>query len=172
MLRRLLLAGLLVAVAATPGFAASTLQLATGTLTTIMSSELNSIASNGWTAASTVTADNRIGQALNGYLICRIEWNVTFAANPTAAGGFTGWFLKTADGTNFENTPTASIALGRPPDFFLPVTTGQTGTRVMLDVRCPAERFKIVGNLSNTGQTTAASGNTIKILPITIQGNP
>jgi hypothetical protein len=170
MLRRLLLAGLLLAVAA-PAFAGTTLQLATGTLTTIMAGELNSIPSNGWTAASTVTADNRIGQALNGYLICRIEWNVTFAANPTAAGGFTGWFLKTADGTNFETTPTASIGLGRPPDFFLPVTTGQQGTRVMLDVRCPAERFKIVGNLTNTGQTTVASGNSIKILPITIQGN-
>jgi hypothetical protein len=115
--------------------------------------------------------DNRIGQPLNGYLICRLEWNVTFAANPTAAGGLTGWFLSTVDGTNFENTPTASIGLGRPPDFFLPVTTGQTNTRVSVTVRCPAERFQVVGNLTNTGQTTAASGNTLKILPITIQGN-
>lgn len=171
MLRRLLLAGLLLSVAAAPGFAATTLQLAVGNATTVYTTQLDSKASNVWLVAS-ATVDNRITQTLNGYLICRLEWNVTFAANPTAAGGLTGWFLRTTDGTNFENTPTASVGLGRPPDFFLPVTTGQTGTRVMVDVRCPAERFQVVGNLTNTGQTTAASGNTLKILPITIQGNP
>ncbi len=121
---------------------------------------------------ASATYDNRIGQAGNGFTLCRIELVATFGGNPTANTGVSVWFLKSADGgTNFENTPTATIGLGRPPDVVLPVTTGQTGTRVAVDVLCPAERFRFVAKNDGTGQTLAASGNIIRLLPITPQGN-
>jgi len=171
MQKKLLLTVCLIVFLSLPLYAATTLELAVGSVTTALSTELNSKTSNSWTSASSVV-DNRIGQTLNGYMICRVEFQATFAANPTAGGAFTGYFLKNVDGTNYEDTPTATVGLNRLPDFVIPVTTGQTGTRAIVDVRCPAERFKAVGQLTATGQTTAASGNTLKILPITIQGNP
>ena len=171
MTRRLLsLVSLLVCL--TSAWAATTLQLAVGTVTTALNTEMNSIGSNGWTAAS-ATIDNRIGQTLQGSLLCRVEALVTYAASPTAGGAITGWFLKTVDTTNFENTPTATIGLNRLPDFVIPATTGQTGTRASVDVRCPAERFKVVVQNTASGQSWNGGGvNFLKILPITLQGNP
>lgn len=147
-----------------------TTELAVGTVTTVLSTELNSLGNNAFSVASGIM-DNRIGQTLNGYLICRIEGKFTFAASPTANTGVSGWFLKNVDATNYEDTPTSSIALGRAPDFVLPVTTGQTATRVIVDIMCPAERFKVVAKNDGTGQAMSASANTIKVLPVTWQGN-
>jgi len=170
-MRRLLASVFALLLTCSTVFAASTIELAVDTATSALTTELNSLASNGWTAAS-AAIDNRIGQTLKGYTICRVEGNFTYAANPTAGGAFIGYFLKNVDGTNYENTPTSSVGLNRLPDFVLPATTGQTGTRVMVDVRCPAERFKVVGQNASTGQAMAASGNTVKILNITLQGQP
>jgi hypothetical protein len=169
-MKKLLMLGLLLWALVAPGQAAVTTEWATGSATTLLSTELNTLTNNSFSSAS-ATYDNRIGQTGNGYTICRFELVATFAANPTANTGISLWILRTTDGTNFENTPTSSVALGRPPDVVLPVTSGQTGTRVMIDTLCPAERFKVSVKNDATGQSTAASGNTIKILPITSQGN-
>jgi hypothetical protein len=52
----------------------------------------------------------------------------------------------------------------------LPVTTGQTGTRVVRRVVCPWGNWKPVAKNDGTGQSLAASGNTIKIRPVTPEG--
>lgn len=152
------------------GHTATTLELATGTSVNALTTELNSLANNAWTAAS-ATIDNRIGQTMNGYMVCRVEFAGTFAANPTAGGAITGFFLKTVDGTTFETTPTATVGLNRLPNFVIPVMTGQTASKVSIDVLCPAERFKVCLQNTATGQAMAASGNTVKIMPVTPQGN-
>src|ERR1043166_4214105 len=162
---------LLLALQISFAYAAVTTEWATGALTTVLSSELNSLSNNGFSSASSAF-NNAIGQTGNGYTICRVELVATFAANPTANTGVSVYFLKGTDATpNFENTPTSSIGLGRPPDVVLPVTSGQTGTRVAVDVLCPAYQFKVSAKNDGTGQAMAASGNTIKILMITPKGN-
>ena len=169
-MKKLLVLGLLLWALVTRLQAAVTTEWAVGSVTTLLSTELNSLGNNSFSSAS-ATYDNRIGQTGNGYTACRIELVATFAANPTANTAVVLWFLKSADGTNFENTPTSSIGLGRPPDVVLPVTSGQTGTRVMVDTLCPAERFKVSVKSDGVGQAMAASGNTVKLLPVTPQGN-
>jgi len=140
-----------------------------GSQTSVLTTELNSIASNGFTAAS-AAFNNTVGQTGDGYVLCDVEGVFTFGANPTANTAVVLWFLMAADGTNYENTPTASITLGRAPDVVLPVTAGQTGTRVTRRILCPWGLFKAVAKNDGTGQTLAASGNTVKIRPITIEG--
>lgn len=170
-MKRLTLLILLLALWAAPSWAAVTTQWAVGTTTTLLSTELNSLANNGYSSAS-ATYDNRQGQTGNGYTACRLELNATFAANPTANTAVILWFLKSTDGgSTFENTPTSSVGLGRPPDVVFPVTTGQTGTRVSIDTLCPAERFKVSVKSDGVGQAMSASGNTVKLQPQTPQGN-
>jgi hypothetical protein len=153
--------------------AATTLELAVGTLTTALNTEMNSIANGGYTAAGPVI-DNRIGQSGNGYMQCRVVGHFVFAAAPSSGGSITGWFLKNGDPTTpvYETTPTGSITLTRLPDFVIPAVTGSATTDTSVDVRCPAERFKVVILNFATNQTLNGGGvNTIKLLPITIQGN-
>jgi hypothetical protein len=172
-MKRLLSLLVVLALLASPVSAAQTLQLAVGTLTTALTTEMNSIGNNGWTTASGVI-DNRITQTMNGYLLCRVIVHVVFVTtNPNTGGAVTGWFLKNHDPTTplYETTPTASIGQNRVPDFVIPVVTGQLTTDVSVDVRCPAERFKVVVQNTASGQTWAATLNTLKLLPITIQGN-
>src|SRR6266446_4054145 len=107
-----------------------------GTQTSLLTTELNSLANNAFTVAS-AAFNNTIGQTGDGYIACDIEGVFVFAANPTANTGVLIWFIMAPDGTNYENTPTASITLGRAPDVVLPVTAGQTGTRVTRRILCP-----------------------------------
>jgi hypothetical protein len=171
MLKRIGVLVLAMSLLVSPAFAAITIQLAVGTATSVLTTELNSLGNNNWTAASAVF-DNRIGQTGNGYMMCRMELFAVFAANPSAGGSLTGYFLTTVDGgTNYETTPTSSIAQQRLPDFVIPVVTGQTTTRTGITVRCPAGQFKVVAQNTATGQAMAATNNTLKLLPITLQGN-
>ena len=141
-----------------------------GSPTTLLSTELNSLANNGFTAASATYNNTVGGGGGDGSVRCLIEGSFTFVAAPTPNSAVFVWFLKALDDTNFENTPTTSISLGRGPDVTLPVTGGQTSTRVSRLVECPPGLFKTVATQQGTGQAMAASGNTIKIRPVTIQG--
>jgi hypothetical protein len=172
-MKKLFVFGLLLWACVTPLQAQVTTKLATGALTTVLSTELNNLVNNGFTSASSVF-NNAIGQTGNGYPICRVEGFFTFAAQPTANTGVSVWFLKATDATpTFESTPSSTLTLGRPPDVVLPVTTGtsQTVTRVAVDVLCPAYQFKVSAKNDGTNQSMAASGNTIKILMIAPQGS-
>jgi len=150
--------------------AAITIKYLVGAPTTLLTTGLNSLANNTCSSVS-ANYDNRIGQTGDGATVCRMEFNGTFASAPTANTAVTGWFLKTVDGTNFEDWPSTCSNFGRPPDYVLPVTAGQTTTRVAVDVPCPAERFRVGVRNDGTGQSMAASGNTVKVLPIYQQGN-
>ena len=165
---------LLLLITATIVSAATTLQLEVGTLTSVLTTEMNTLGSNAYTAAS-AAIDNRIGQTLGGRLICRVIVHAVYGTVPTQGGSITGWFLKNMDPTTplYETTPNGTIILNRLPDFVIPTMsgTGATTSDVSVDVRCPAERFKVVIQNAGTGQAMNASGNTLKILPITLQGN-
>lgn len=168
--RRLAVAVLLLFLWPSLGFpVATTTKYILGTQGNLLTTELNSLANNAYTAAGT-TYDNTQGQTGDGYTLCDIEGVFTFGANPTANTGITVWLLVSQDGTNFEDTPTATIGLGRAPDVFLPVTSGQTGTRVIRRIQAPWGKFKAVAQNTGTGQTLAATANTIKIRPVTPQG--
>jgi hypothetical protein len=144
--------------------------LVMGTQTTLLSTELNSLGNNNYTSASSAI-DFSVGQAnRDGYLYCSVEGKFAFLANPTASTSVTVWLLGVDDGTNYEDTPTSAVGLGRLPDVVLPVTTGQTATRVRRVILCPKGSIKAVAKNDGTGQAMASSGNTIKVLPFTAEG--
>jgi len=87
----------------------------------------------------------------------------------SASANISGWFLRSYDGTTFEQ---ASVAPPRSPDFqiMLPATTigaatvWASGNLVLL----PALKYK-VGIQNNTGQTLAATGNLLRAAPVNMQ---
>lgn len=141
-----------------------------GSIASLLTTELNALAANAYTAAGPVYNNVVGGGAGDGYTLCDIEFKGTFVANPTAGGAIIVWLLTAPDGTNYEDTPTASVGLSRGPDVVLPVTTGQTGTRVTRRITCPWGLMKAVAHNSGTGQALTASGHTLKIRPVTLEG--
>lgn len=88
----------------------------------------------------------------------------------TAGANISGWFLQSYDGgTTFEQS---SVAPPRGPDFIipLPATTISAGTTWVASglIMLPALKYK-VGVQNNTGQTFAASGNTLRSAPVNMQ---
>jgi hypothetical protein len=168
--RRLLLAVLLLGWCATAAQSAVTLQESLGSATTLLSTELNSIGSNSYTNASAIY-DNSIGAAGNGALRCRLELLVVYGTTPTANTAWVVWLSRSADGTNYEPTPSATVGPGTAFAVSFPVNSGQLTTRGVVDIDCPAGKFKATAKNDGTGQAAAASGNTLKIWPIILQGN-
>ena len=132
--------------------------------TTVLSTELNSLASETWAALSSeqdVTA--------NGYLFMDIE---VVTGNPstgwTAGGNSELYVVPTLDGTNYP-TFVVSGTNDEPENnpYFVGSTpnqgSGTTGYRsVKRGVEVPAGKFK-VGFRNKNGDALASSGNTVKI---------
>jgi hypothetical protein len=141
-------------------------KLLLGTQATLLSTELNSLAANTNTAAGAAFNNTVGGGGGDGYTLCDVELNCTFAANPNANTGVSLWFLSTEDGTNYEDG-SATVTPGRAPDCVFPVTAGQAATRCIRRVMLPWGNFKPLARNDGTGQAMAASGNTVKVRPCT-----
>lgn len=115
------------------------------------------------------TQDNTAGAGgFDGYTLCDVQLNVTFGTAPTAGTGISVWFLRSQDGTTFEDG-SASVIPVRPPDIVIgvdAVTTAQIKTR---ETRLSPGKFKVLAQNTGTGQTMS-SGWTLSIRPITFQG--
>jgi hypothetical protein len=146
---------------------ASTEKHLPGSIASLMTTELNSLANNALAVASSAF-NNAVGGTGDGYTRAILELVVTFGVAPTANTGVTVWLLRQPDGTNYEDgsssvTPTrAGITLG-----VRAVTTAQRTTAV---ISLPPGNFKALVLNNGTGQAFAASGNTLRILPFTPQG--
>jgi hypothetical protein len=162
--------GLVGLLASLVGAANVTKWLVVGTATTVFSTDLDNLGNNLYTPLSPPYNNLPGGGQGDGALLCYVEGIFTFGAQPTAGTAILVWFLKTIDGgANYENTPSTTVSLGRLPDVVLPVTSGQVGTKVAVETKCPVGLFKVIAKNDGTGQALAASGNTIKLLPFTTQ---
>lgn len=147
---------------------ATTLKWLLGSVTSLITTGLNSLTNNS--IVTPVNYDNTVGGTGDGYTQCDLELVVTFGTNPTASTGFSLWFLESQDGTNYEdgdNTPTTPA---RAPDCVFPVRVVTTAQRIIRRVPMPWGKFSVLLKNDNTGQTTAASGNTLKMRPVTLEG--
>lgn len=138
-----------------------------GSQTTLLTTELNSLANNALNISAAF--DNTIGATGDGYTLCDVELVVTYGTNPTANTGVSVWFLQTQDGTNYEDGST-SITPARLPDVVFPVRATTSGQRIIRRVILPWGVFKALLKNDGTGQTMAASGNTLKVRPVTREG--
>lgn len=137
-----------------------------GTITSLMTTGLNSLANNGLVAGSVY--DNTVGAAGDGYTLCDVELVVTYGTAPGVSTGCTLWFLGSADGTNYEDG-SSSVTPGRLPDAVFPLLAVTTAQRINRRVLLPWGKLTPLLKNDGTGVAMAASGNTLKIRPATRQ---
>ncbi len=130
------------------------------TVSTALSTELNSLANNNNALGSAITIANA------GYRFGELEIVVTFGVAPTANTALTVWLLREVDGTNYEDGG-SSVTPTRAPDAIFPLRAVTTAQRVVVPCDLPPGTFKALLRNDGTGQTTAASGNTLKVRPLT-----
>lgn len=136
--------------------------------TTLLSTELNSLANNALAIVSSAF-DNTQAATGDGSLACYLELLVTFGTAPTANTGISIWFLRTVDGgTNFEDGGT-SLTPVRGFDTSIGVAASTSAQRLIKEVKLPAGKFKLLLKNDGTGQAFAASGNTIRMTTYTYQ---
>lgn len=137
-----------------------------GSQTSLLTTGLNSLASNALALSSAF--DNTQGQAGDGYTLCDLELVVTYGSAPGANTGVSIWFLGSQDGTNYEDGD-ASTTPARMPDVVIPVLATTNAQRIVRRVVLPWGKLKALAKNDNTGQAMAASGNTLKVRPVTRQ---
>jgi hypothetical protein len=138
---------------------------------TLMTSELNSLASGSIAASSVGGTSGVFTNANTGQVI----WSPMVLTLGATAGAFqTGgnlscWFLQSLDGLTFES---ASAAPPRAPDVVFPVPAAAlSATATFLSeglVRVPALKFRILCQ-NNSGQPLNAAGNTVVLAPTAVQ---
>jgi len=136
-----------------------------GTITTVLSTALNSLANNSNVLSSAIT----LSTGEPGYRFG--EWELYIASSAaamTANTAFTGWIIQALDGTNDEDGGT-SVTPARTPDLIFPVRAVSTAQRITWQSELPAGSFKVLLRNDGTGQTIASSGNTLKVRPKTEQ---
>lgn len=133
-----------------------------GTLDSAITTGLNSLANNANVAGSALTLTSA------GYLVGEVELVVTFGVAPTASTGASVWFLREVDGTNYEDG-SSSVTPARAPDVVLPVRAVTTAQRIVVPCLLPPGTFTPLLRNDGTGQAFAASGNTLKVRPVTLQ---
>jgi len=132
-------------------------QSAFGSLTTALSTELNSLANGAYTAASGAIS-NSAGSLYGGFRL-----GVTFGTAPSA-GGWVGVYLLTQyDGSNYADGG-ASPSIPQPELLVASFTLRSVTTAQLLDsprVAVPPGSWKLVA-FNGSGQAFPASGATVK----------
>lgn len=148
---------------------ATTEKYALGTIASLLTTELNSLANNAL-AVATAAFNNVVGGGGgDGYTLGEFELVVTFGTAPTANTGVAVWLLGQPDGTNYEDG-SSSVTPARAPDLVLPVRAVTTAQRVTVRTIMAPGSWKALVKNDGTGQAFAASGNTLKVRPYTPQG--
>jgi hypothetical protein len=129
-----------------------------GTIATLIDTALNSMASNALVAGAAFSASD--------YLQAKFELYIaSFNAAPTANTAFSLWLLATLDGGNYADGSTSVTPVEAPHCTFAlrPVATAQRRyRRITIE---PGTWIPLLKN-DGTGVTTAASGNMLRIVPV------
>ena len=136
-----------------------------GAITTLLSTELNSLA-NGSSSALGTEFDNTAA----AYTLGLFELSVTFASAPGAGSLINLYLVSAPDGTNYDDgsssvTPPSTAYVGGFP--LRAVTTAQKvslGGGPLLLIYLPLLKFKILA-VNGSGQAFPASGSTVKLVP-------
>ena len=146
--------------------AAKTIKWLTGTIATVLSTELDALANNA--IATVAVVDN----SSNLYTMAEFQLSVDFVSAPTANTAVSLWFLRNLDGTNYETTTATASAvppIPRAPDCVLPLDAVTTAQIITVRVPIPPGTFQVLLKNDGSGQAFPASGSTLKIKPLTLQ---
>ncbi len=112
--------------------------------------------------------DNTQGATGDGYTLCDVQITTGTVTALTAGTTFDLWFLQSQDGSTYEDGGT-SVTPARLPDISFPVRAVTTAQKIIRRTWLPWGKLTPLLK-NNTGQTMAATGNTVKIRPVTRQG--
>lgn len=148
-----------------------------GSVTTLMTTELNSLASSSGLTAGAISSvggssgvfnNIQAGGGLGGFRYGLFELVLGAPGGTLTAGtGAYIWFLTDVDGTDYEDG-SASVIPARNPNLIIPVRAVSTAQRITVQAQMPPNTWYVL-LAQNTGQTWASSGNTLKVLPVTNQ---
>lgn len=137
---------------------AQTLELVAASATTsLMSTELNSLANAGTALGSTVL-DNSTGL----YLFLNAQLNVTFGSAPTAGNTVDLYLVPSLDGTNYSDTATTPNQLYAGSFPLRAVTTAQKVIMLPAGVMLGPFKYKPF-IVNNSGVAFPASGSTLDV---------
>lgn len=143
--------------------------LAQGTLTTLLSTELNSVASASFSSLGSAFNNVQATSNFNGYPLIDVLLNLAaYSGTPTAGAAIYLWFIMAVDGTNYDNS---GSTITQPPDVIIPWDALASGPyqRTVRGILAPIGNFKAIAQNVGSGVSLASSGNTIKIRPTTMQ---
>ena len=159
--------------------ATQTIAELTQTATTVLSTDLNSLAnlalvvSTGGTSGvfnNTIAGGGTVVAA--GFEYCDVQLH-----NAAPGGAFNAnssidiWFLRSIDGGSTFEDGSSSITPTRPPDASLGLQADSSAhTTCKPDIKLPPGYFKVLAKNNASGQSLASSGNTVIIFPHTPQG--
>lgn len=127
----------------------------------LLTTELNSLTTTGSAISSAVN------NTTNGDLYMDVELSITYGTNPTAGSLIELYVVRSVDGgsTYEDGSTTGPIvpASGYAGAFVLRAVT-TTQVMVIPGVSVPPGYFKVMVYARTTGQTAAASGNTLRAL--------
>ena len=131
-----------------------------GTLTTMISTELNSLTN------SSITTPASIFNNTTGARFADFELLVTYGTNPTDGSQVDLYIVPSLDGTNYADGSSSIVAANNYSGSFILRATTSAQRLVLRDISIPSCKFKV--HLKNlAGQTTSSSGNTLRMLPYT-----
>lgn len=140
-----------------------------GSVTTLLSTGLNSLANNALAAGASYS--NIQGGAGDGYTLCMIEFLGSFPGGAILVNtGLSIWFCQSLDGTTFETGFDATTTPARPADLVIPLLAIVGVQRVTRRIILPQGIWIPVVKNDGTTQPLAATGNTLKLLTGTYQG--
>lgn len=137
----------------------------TGSTTTVLSTELNSLATATDSGAGTAY-DNTPSSSSLGFTNAIAEFNGTFGTNPTASTAAYLYILPSLDGTNYGD---ANSTAGQIAAVF-PLRATTSAQRVERVIDLPPCKVKFLLR-TDAGQTLASSGNTVIIRPFNYASN-
>ncbi len=156
---------------------ATTQEYLLGSVVTLMSTELNSLASSAAPSAGAVSSvggtsglfnNTAGGGGLGGYTRGRFELELAAPGGTLTAGTAAYvWFLGNVDGTNYEDG-SATVIPARLADLIIPVRAVSTTQRISVVADLPPGNWYVVLG-HNTGQTWGSTANTLKVVPVANQ---
>ena len=140
-------------------------QLKYGTLTSLETTSLNSLAANASLLGSAASIS---GDATDADLLADFEFACTFAVAPTVDSMVFLFLVRSVDGTNYEDASASIRAAGESGVGGFQVQSITTAQRMVIrDVSLPPGLWKPM--IVNTNQALTASGHTLKIRPHNLQ---
>jgi hypothetical protein len=144
-----------------------------GTSSAVLTTQLNSLANNTMSSAGSAINNVYATSNWNGYPFASVQLVLAaYSGTPTAASSINVWFLKSVDGGSTYEDGSSSLQPVRAPDVIIPVEAVSTGPQkiTIQNVKLPVGYFEPIALNNGTGITLASSGNTITILPNSVQG--